>query len=395
MTIPWLIIADDLTGAADCAIAFAQNGIGASVSWGEGTAHTPAIAFNVESRPLAASKAAALHVATLERLYRPRMALYKKIDSTMRGQPAAELAATIDFLKDRRQGGFAIVAPAFPGTGRTTENGTIRIQGRALEETPLWARDHTYDNASLPDILGSVEIRTELMPLSLIRQRSEAIRQAMLEIRQSGFDAVICDAVTQSDLDHVAEATLPMTGDVFWVGSGGLVASLARMSGSKMEGQPVPVTEHAGGILIAVASLGEASRLAARYLARSGKVRHLPVHPDEIFSDHASFPDQILAPVFESLASGVDVLVEVVQTENPDLERGGELMNRLAASLAPAAPIAGGLIATGGDTAIALLNQFQIDGIRLVEEVESGIPLGLTIGKTQIPVITKAGAFGS
>lgn len=80
MTIPWLIIADDLTGAADCAIAFAQNGIGASISWGEGAAHTLAIAFNVESRPLAAPKAAALHIATLERLYRPRMALYKKID---------------------------------------------------------------------------------------------------------------------------------------------------------------------------------------------------------------------------------------------------------------------------------------------------------------------------
>ncbi|EHL95733.1 hypothetical protein HMPREF9946_05094, partial [Acetobacteraceae bacterium AT-5844] len=29
----WLILADDLTGAADCAIAFARRGLEASVGW--------------------------------------------------------------------------------------------------------------------------------------------------------------------------------------------------------------------------------------------------------------------------------------------------------------------------------------------------------------------------
>ena len=31
----WLILADDLTGAADCAIAFARRGATACVQWGE------------------------------------------------------------------------------------------------------------------------------------------------------------------------------------------------------------------------------------------------------------------------------------------------------------------------------------------------------------------------
>jgi uncharacterized protein YgbK (DUF1537 family) len=31
----WLILADDLTGAADCAIAFGRRGLAAAVTWGE------------------------------------------------------------------------------------------------------------------------------------------------------------------------------------------------------------------------------------------------------------------------------------------------------------------------------------------------------------------------
>ena len=31
----WLILADDLTGAADCAIAFGRRGYAAAVTWGE------------------------------------------------------------------------------------------------------------------------------------------------------------------------------------------------------------------------------------------------------------------------------------------------------------------------------------------------------------------------
>ena len=33
-TARWLIVADDLTGAADCAIGFARRGLAAAVGWG-------------------------------------------------------------------------------------------------------------------------------------------------------------------------------------------------------------------------------------------------------------------------------------------------------------------------------------------------------------------------
>jgi uncharacterized protein YgbK (DUF1537 family) len=62
--------------------------------------------------------------------------------------------------------------------------------------------------------------------------------------------------------------------------------------------------------------------------------------------------------------------------------------------LKPAASHMSGLAATGGETAAALLAQFGVNGIRLVDEIEPGVSLGLTLGDVSIPVVTKAGAFG-
>lgn len=76
------------------------------------------------------------------------------------------------------------------------------------------------------------------------------------------------------------------------------------------------------------------------------------------------------------------------------MKQGAGLAANLARLLASAAPRMRALIATGGETACALLGQLGVQGIRLVEEVEPGVLLGVTIGDVILPVITKAGAFG-
>jgi len=49
---------------------------------------------------------------------------------------------------------------------------------------------------------------------------------------------------------------------------------------------------------------------------------------------------------------------------------------------------------TGGDTAGAVLAQLGVHALRLVAEVEPGVPLGMTVGPLALPFVTKAGAFG-
>jgi uncharacterized protein YgbK (DUF1537 family) len=54
----------------------------------------------------------------------------------------------------------------------------------------------------------------------------------------------------------------------------------------------------------------------------------------------------------------------------------------------------GGLVLTGGDTARAVLRAMGIAALRVVGEVETGVPILVTEGAIALPVVTKAGDFG-
>jgi uncharacterized protein YgbK (DUF1537 family) len=96
-----------------------------------------------------------------------------------------------------------------------------------------------------------------------------------------------------------------------------------------------------------------------------------------------------------TLAAGSDVLVTIVADEAPDLAEGAVIAAGLARLLAPAAPALGALFATGGETARALLQSFGVTAIRLLGEIEPGMPWGMTQGAIHCPIVTKAGGFGN
>lgn len=391
----WLILADDLTGAADCAIAFARRGLAAGVSWGDATeagAQPAVFSYDADSRGMTAEQAGARHRETLERLLGPDRLLFKKIDSTLRGQPAAETAATIAFLKARAGSAFGIFAPAFPATGRTTIGGHIHIGGSPLEEAEVWRRDHSYASADLVAVLATAGVAAEIVPLALIRGEGGALKAALAAIAAKGDVVAICDSETEDDLRRIAEASLPMEAGAFFIGSAGLAHALAAIAPGETASLPA-FQPSAQGSLIVVGSLAAASRAGARKLVSGGSVTHVPVNPRTLLGD----PDGRAAlghSVAALLDAGEDVLVEIEMGEKPDMSLGPRLVEGLADALAPVAPRIGAFAATGGETAAALLSSFGVNGIRLVDEIEPGVALGLTLGALSIPVVTKAGAFG-
>jgi uncharacterized protein YgbK (DUF1537 family) len=54
----------------------------------------------------------------------------------------------------------------------------------------------------------------------------------------------------------------------------------------------------------------------------------------------------------------------------------------------------GGLVLTGGATAVGVARELGASGIELEGEVEAGVPAGTLIGPRPYPVVTKAGGFG-
>jgi uncharacterized protein YgbK (DUF1537 family) len=392
----WFILADDLTGAADCAIAFAKQGIASAVAWGEAVDddRPPVLSYDADSRGLSAEKATARQREALGRFLGADDTLFKKIDSTLRGQPAAETVAAVAALRARAGAAFGILAPAFPATGRTTEGGQVLVGGRKLEETETWQREHSYARADLVEVLASAGIRGEKVSLAVIRSGTESLRAALSAIASHGDIVAVCDAVTQEDLDRIAAASLPASPGMFFIGSAGLAHALAAASpGQAAEPITLPATQN--GTLVVVGSLAGISRAAARHFVATQAVRYLPVWPETLLSADAAPERAALGrAVTEGLNSGEDVLVEILMDHKPNLALGPLLADALATALQPAAPHIGGLAATGGETAAALLAHLGVNGIRLVNEIEPGVSLGLTLGAMSLPVVTKAGAFG-
>ena len=165
-----LIVADDLTGACDAAAPFATRGYftTAVIDLSDGDLAFEVVALNTASRDLDSARIRSV-IARAAGVWsaRPARILFKKIDSTLRGQPAAEIAATLSCLASGSVPAIGVLAAAFPATGRTTIGGRVLVNGRALEETDLWRRDHSYPNAELVEVLATAGPQ----PVEAVEQR--------------------------------------------------------------------------------------------------------------------------------------------------------------------------------------------------------------------------------
>ena len=95
----------------------------------------------------------------------------------------------------------------------------------------------------------------------------------------------------------------------------------------------------------------------------------------------------------DALDSGNDVMA-VIDSSDETAEEP-RLCADLASWILPHMDKVGALIVTGGETARAVLTASDITGLRLLREVEPGVPLAVSTGARQIPVITKSGSFGN
>jgi uncharacterized protein YgbK (DUF1537 family) len=137
-------------------------------------------------------------------------------------------------------------------------------------------------------------------------------------------------------------------------------------------------------------------RAALAQLATLANVRSVTVEPTLLTGDLQTQAQAAIAQTIgDSLHAGVDVVVDIAQA--PSAQRSGDplLVAALSRLVAPAARQASALVATGGETAAALFERLGIDGIQLLDEIEPGIALGITLGDVSLPAVTKAGGFGN
>ncbi|WAP54342.1 four-carbon acid sugar kinase family protein [Streptomyces sp. S465] len=156
----------------------------------------------------------------------------KKIDSLLRGNLAAEVAALAE------DGAGVVLAPALPVAGRVVRSGVVHIDGVALHEGDAWRSETTAAPRSIADALGGLP--TTPIPLTTVRAPGRSLLSALRKATDDGRVAV-CDAETDADLTAIVEASLAAGPRLRLVGSGGLALALGR----HLAGAPAATTPSA------------------------------------------------------------------------------------------------------------------------------------------------------
>ena len=396
-----LIIADDLSGAADCGIACAGHGLNTVVALGDAAYDTDAEVLSVDgdTRRLDAKDAAAETMRLVQKYVRHNeLLLFKKLDSTLRGNIGAELGAMLGALRGgarRSKRIVAVFAPAFPAIGRTTTNGRQMVRGMPLEETEIWRRHGMTGNADISTMLATAGMRSAHLPLELIRSSHRGLADAMIEFAKNA-DVLICDAETDEDLRGIADASFALGPGTVWAGSAGLARHLPRAAGLDrslryLSEQPLA----SGPTLFVIGSLSGVSREQVKVLSTASEVVSIVLPPAILLAGSQSPAWRKLdLTLRKALETGLDVVASIGM--EPEMAKGPLLSAALAGFVAPHADRAGALVASGGETARAVLQAWGVTGLRLVGELEAGLPFSITEKwKRQLPVLTKAGDFGS
>jgi D-threonate/D-erythronate kinase len=372
------IIADDLTGAADTGVQLARAGYRTAVAF-RGAPIPPAndldaVALDTDSRALPAGFAAK-RVVEAVRSVRDIPIVYKKLDSTLRGPIAAELAAALGASGRGR----AVVAPAFPATRRTTVDGVQLVRGVPVHETEV------KDDPRTPVREGHVPTLLAAAFPSVVSLSAEdladpaTVRRALEEAR-----CIVADAARDEDLEAVVRA-VPDPSEVLWAGSAGLAVALGRVYPGPHTG--TTPSARTSRVLVVVGSLSEVSRGQLRSLEEHGCTA-VPV------SGRSGAEGEALGKAREALSGGACAALHSAEDR---ISSGARDVVEMLAGVVGALSeenLFDALVLTGGDTAVGVARRLGAVGVRLEGEVEPGIPVGILIGPKPYRVVTKAGAFG-
>jgi len=379
------ILADDLTSATDGAAPFVSMGHRCLVfADHQRSPREDAAIVSVNKASRAASIEDAVdRAAHAAKSLASAEILYNTVDSTIRGHIGAEIIAA------RRASGraIAIVAPAFPAGGRTTEGGRQLLRGVPLEETefakdPLHPITDSHIRALFPAI-PDAEVRF----LGLAEVRALKSGELVADDRK----LLIVDAATQHDLALLVKSAADAK-SILWCGSPGLATALADQVGRADDAALSSRTASLN--LFVIGSVNPLSREQCSRLRGKDDVRQIVVDAEQASHSPVLAAESAVGQYRQSGSAGDVLLTASERGTSVDPRSVAIALGQAVRLLIERYPVTG-LFLTGGDTAESVLGVLGIGSLELLGEIEPGIPVGRTTGSHPFHIITKAGGFGS
>jgi D-threonate/D-erythronate kinase len=376
------VIADDFTGALDTGVEFVRAGLETTLLIRpEYSQPVPVQVINTDSRDTDVTTAQQRVTQAARRLLGRR--IFKKIDSTMRGHIGAEIEAVLNVTGIRK----AVVCPAVIEAGRTVQDGQLRVDDVPLHESafagdPFWP-------ASTSDIARLVGRPVTHVTLDTVRAGATTLATVIARVPAR---IVTVDACTHSDLALISRA---IAANCLPCGALGLARAWARGFHSGVRAELASVVQRLGTPVLVVAGSRHPKTIA---------------QVDRLISERTVTPIEVALGTEEQrkqewIGSGVAALSAgrsvVIRASAEEIGQGNqrqalvELLGALTAQVCQAVAL-GGLVLMGGETASAICQRLGAAGVRILGEVEVGIPWGAIVegAAAELPLVTKAGGFG-
>jgi len=411
------VIGDDMTGCMDAGIQLVKKGYRVSVAVNNDdikflAEESDVIIADTESRNTTPEKAIKkVHDYAKSIDDAGYKMIYKKVDSTLRGNIGSELEALLmDHIVD-----LIVFAPALPYNGRTTRNGVHYVNSLVLTDSDI-AKDpfSPIQSSYIPDIINcSTEIKTTVINLDEVRQDAGGLAAKIDDCYCKGFRIVVVDAESEEDLGNIAVAVKNCNVNALACGSAGLFGYMMEKKIKELACTNATQNHNRGPVLVISGSPAEATKLQMKNLCKSGikVVKFDAMRYSQKNSDWREEIDKIKKEVIKVLSCGYDIAIDgagegKVQIyerykNHPDMlndmskiiqDTLFEIFEYVSANVK-----LGGAVVVGGDTVYNICNKLKVKGLKINGEVEPLIPCGISIGGQidGMHLVTKAGGFGS
>lgn len=395
------IIADDYTGAADSGIHFSRAGRKIDLllqekGLPEQLLQSNGISLTTESRFLNPENAASVVATTIQQSQVAGFHhFYKKIDSTLRGNPGSEIESALKVTGLTA----ALICSAMPSAGRTCLNGSIFLNNTPLHRTEIGSDPfNPISTSSVAELLGQqTSLPIGSLSIEDVEAGGEALAANIRSLVHKGCRLLIADAVTENHL--LALASQVDAADFLPVGAGGFAQALAEVhTMSRAASVQASDTRAHGPILAVMGSLTEVSRQQADLACKSGCF--LPFDID--LHDKRNAIEKKLSRLLADFGPNTpNILLRISGTVPSSLiskqegVRVAQLFGTAATIICRQYPCRI-VFSTGGNTSMAVAKALGIEVVTLLDEIMPGVVLGsCSAPNTGVKwFVSKAGGFG-
>jgi uncharacterized protein YgbK (DUF1537 family) len=410
------IIADDLTGANDTGVQFTKKGYNTKVSIfnKQSTIIIPdnldVFVVDTETRELKSKIAREKLRNILKKLnINKNDMIYKKVDSTLRGNVGDEIEEIMNILKKD----ICVFSPSFPSYQRITVGGYLIVDQKHLGVSEYCCYNSTQvENSFIPFLLKTqTNFPIGQIDLKDVVKGQKTILSKINKLYQKGNKIIVIDSTSEQHLADIFSSGLKFDGSVLFSGSAGLANNFPNTY-NKNEDLKINIENSKSPVIVVAGSRNSIMEDQINYLKDRVNFAELKIDLEQIFSNKDGILDNYSTKCIEAVKANRDLVIHTNAIYNEEKLINKKLMLKYKLSFRELEihikTFLGELISkilknncvrnlflTGGDIALGVCEELGIYDMDILDELLPGIPLAIANYKNyKLNIITKAGGFG-